>query len=648
MATTSVDGLGSGIKWNDIIDAMVKADRASTAVLERRKAGIQSKVDGVRAFNARLLTMQLDGASLNRPSLFNTRTAASSNESALSASATSSAVPGTYTFDVVSVARSHQMATAGNASSTENLGAGSLSIQVGGGVTTTLNFASGSSSLDNIASAINGANLGMTASVVNSGSGANPFRLIVTSTATGTASSLSVTPTGDLATALGAFATTQAASDAVVRVGSGGSAVPVTQSTNIFKDILPGLTLTAKQDNVSGINITVGSNSGEAKKSITSFVESYNGAVQYLIDNASYDPTTKKAGVLFSEGDIRGRFQSITSTLIAPVKHLPIDLATLGAVGISLDRATGKLLVDESKLDSQLSANLAGVAKIFTNSGTSTDPGIRFAAMNDKTDPSSSFAVDITQVASQARVAGLADLAASTIVDGTNKDLKISVNGREYNVSLTAGTYSRQQLTDHLQAVLNQKITNNADRVKVSLADNRLSLNTLNFGSGSTLQVDSASTANSALQLSTAKVFGADVQGRINGTFVIGSGQILRGAEGTSAEGLALTVTAAAAVSNAAVTASKGLIQLVGERLKGLTDSAQGAFTVKEKTLQESIDKISDSITKSDERLEQRRLRYTRQFQTMERLINQSNSMGNMITSQIKGYENMAKSMSGG
>lgn len=648
MATTSVDGLGSGIKWNDIIDAMVKADRASTAVLEKRKSGIQAKVDGVRAFNARLLTLQLDGAALNRPSLFGSRTATSSNESALGVSATSAAAPGTYTFDVVTVARAHQMATVGNASSTQNLGAGALNIQVGGGVTTTLTFASGSSSLDNVASAINGANLGLSASVVNSGSGANPFRLIVTSNATGTASAVTVTGSGDLGTALGAFSTTQAAADAVVRVGSGGSAVPVTQSTNVFKDILPGITLTAKQDNVSGVSVTVGSNAGEAKKAITAFVESYNAAVQYLIDNASYDATTKTAGVLFSEGDIRSRFQSITSTLIAPVKNLPIDLATLGAVGISLDRTTGKLVADESKLDAQLAANLSGVAKIFTNSGTSSDPGIRFAAMNDKTDPSGPFAVDITQVASQAKVGALADLASSTVVDGTNKDLKISVNGRDYTVALTAGTYTQQQLSDHLQAVLNQKITNNADRVKVSLANNRLSITTLNYGSGSTLQIDAASTANAALQLDTAKVFGADVQGRINGTFVIGSGQILRGAEGTTAEGLALTVTAAAPVSNASVAASKGLIQLVGERLKTLTDNVRGAFTVKELTLQESIDKITSSITKADERLEQRRLRYTRQFQTMERLINQSNSTGNMVSGQIKGFENMAKSMAGG
>ena len=68
-----------------------------------------------------------------------------------------------------------------------------------------------------------------------------------------------------------------------------------------------------------------------------------------------------------------------------------------------------------------------------------------------------------------------------------------------------------------------------------------------------------------------------------------------------------------------------------------------GAFTAKEQGLQASIDKISESITKADARIEQRRARYTRQFQTMERLINQSNSLGNMITGQIKGYENMAK-----
>ncbi len=647
MATASVDGLSSGIKWNDIIDAMVKADRASTAVLERRKAGIQAKVDGVRTFNSKMLNLQLDSSGLNRPSLFNTRTASSSNESALSVSATTAATPGTYTFDVVTVARAHQVATTGVASSTSNLGDGTLNIQLGGGITTTLNFAAGSSSLDNIASAINGASLGVTASVVNEGTGANPFRLIVTSSATGTANAITITPGGNLATGMGTFSTTQAATDARVRVGSGSGAVSVTQSTNVFKDILPGITLTAKQDGVSGVSVTVGSNPGDAKSAIKTFVDTYNGAVQFIADNASYDATSKKAGVLFSESDIRSRFQSITSTLLSPVKNLPIDLATLSSVGITVDRSSGKLVIDEALLDSKMASNPGGVAKIFTNSGTSTDPGIRFAAMNDKTDPTSAFTVDVTQVASQAVTSSTVDVAANVTVDGTNRDLKLTVNGRDYTVALTAGSYTQQQLTDHLQAVLNQKITNNADRIKVSLSSNRISLTSLNYGSGSTIQVDGTSTANALLALDATKKFGADVQGRINGTFVIGSGQILRGADGTAAAGLALTVTAAANLNGASVTASKGLIQLVSERLKGLTDSTKGAFTIKEQGLQASIDKITSSITKADERMEQRKVRYTRQFQTMERLINQSNSLGSMISGQIKGFENMAKGAAG-
>ena len=643
MATTSVDGLGSGIKWNDIIDAMVKADRSSTAVQERRKADFQAKVDGVRTLNTKLLTLQLDASALNRPSLFNARTTSSTNEAALSATATSTASPGTYTFDVVTVARAHQTATSGASSNSANLGAGSMTIQVGGGASTTLNFSAGSSSLDNIATTINGASLGVTASVVNSGNVANPYRLILSSTSTGAASSISVNSSGDLGTALGSFTTTQAAQDAQVRIGSGASGVLVTQSTNLFKDIIPGVSLTAKQDAVSGINVTVGSSTGDAKTAIKSFLESYNNIVQYVRDNASYDATTKKAGVLFSESDIRSRFQTVTTTLISPVKNLPIDLATFGSVGISIDRATGKLTLDETVLDAKLGENPSGVAKIFTNSGVSSDPGIRFAAMTEKTDPSSPFSVSVSQVASQARVGGTADIAASTVITSANQDLKVTVNGRDYAVQLTQGTYTQQQLADHLQAVLSQKTTNNADRVKVTLASGRLSLNTLTYGSNSTIQVDSTSTANGALFLDTGKQFGADVQGKINGTFVIGSGQIMRGIEGTKSEGLALSVTTAALISSASITASKGLIQLAGEKINGLTDNRTGAFTIKENALQTSIDKITESITKADARLEQRKARYTRQFQTMESLISQSNSLGNMISGQIKGFENMAK-----
>ncbi len=634
----SVDGLASGIKFNDIIDALINADRASTAVVEKRKATFQTRLEAVRSFNTKLLSHQLDLAALNRPALFNVRQASSTNAAVLSGTASATAIPGTYQFEVTSVAKAHQLATVAQPDSTTPLGAGTVSLQLGSGGISTIAISAGTSSLGGIAQAINDAAAGVKASVLNDGSG---YRLLLTSSATGTASAITVSGSGALASTFTGLSTLQAASDAQVKIGSGAGALLITQSSNTFTDVLPGVSMTAGA--VGTATMTVGTDTASTITSIKSFVTSYNDLVQFMKDNASYDVSTNKAGPLFSEGDVRNRFNSITQSLLTSVNGRPNGLSSLVSVGISIDRATGRLALDQGVLADKLATDADGVGRIFANGGVSSDSGVRFGLLTDKTQTTSPFTVDVIQPSFQPTVNGTADVDASTVIDGTNRDLSINVNGRDYAVTLASGTYTGAQLATHLQAVLDQKITTVSDKVKVGFTANRLALTGAVYGTAGTVQVAAASTANSVLRLAVNRTYGQDVVGNINGVAATGAGQSLAGIAGTAAEGLRLSITATAAVSGATLTVTKGLAQLAGERVKAMTDGTTGVLVQKQDSISKSIDTLTKSITAADERLALRRIRYQKQFQAMETSIQKSNSLSSYLAGQIKGFENAAK-----
>ena len=647
---TSVSGLSSGIDSASIIDAFIKADRASTAILETRRSTFQTRMDAVRLLNTRLLSHQLDLASLNAPSLYASRQATSSNSSAMTATSSSSATAGTYQFEVVRVAKAKQLATAAQLSATSTLGAGTVNLQIGTGAVTTLTIDAANSSLNGLSQAINAAGVGVSASVLNDGTG---YRLMLTSANTGTTNAVSITGSGGLSslfTAPGtetssgvadpnAMLVLQADVDAQIKLGSG--AFTITQASNTFANVVQGVEL--KAINVGTSTVTVGVDGTNALSAAKKFVASYNDIVQFMTDNASYNAATQKSGPLFSDGTIRNGVNSITQSLLSSAPGGSSSLATLTAVGITINRATGKLTFDETAFQAKVSANPSGVAKVFANSGVSATSGVQFGTMSAKTVTTSPFTISTTQVAKQALVSGAADVAATTVITSGNRDLSLTINGRAYQMALADGSYSGADLAKHLQAVFDQKITTGADRLTVGFDGTRLSLTGQGYGLTSTIQVTGSSTANAALRLNVGLSYGQDVAGTINGVEATGTGQVLTAATATSAEGLRVSITSSSLVTGATLTVSKGIAQLASERVKQMTDGSKGTMASAQSALEGSVTTLTKSIEANDARLTIRRKRYQAQFLAMERSIQSSNSLGQYISGQVKGFENAAK-----
>lgn len=634
-----VDGLASGLPTADLIDAMIEGARGATRLTENKKELYSLRLEAVRSLNTRLLTARLDGAVLKQQSTFTARVASSTNTDVLTADANANAIPGSYALQVVNIASAHQLAAQGQSSNNQVIGSGDIVLQVGNGTQTTLSLTD--ASLNEIASAINDEDLGITASVINDGQ-ANPYRLVLQSDNTGDDYAITVSGTDDFATlmAQGNMDELSEALDAQINFGAGAGAILIESDTNQLTELIPGVELTLVD--AGSVTVNVGTDTSSAQESITTFVDSLNSAIEYFRTNASFDKETNEAGILFSENDIRRSIESLTRSITDPVEGLPSSLNMFSAIGIDVDRTSGLFTIDNDKLSSKLAADPDAVANLFMNRGESSDSSVQFAAMSAATVIDDPFDIDITTAASQAVVASLGDLAASTVITSSNSNLGLIINDTNYFVTLTEGTYTRSELADHLETVINEAVDNKGSEVEVSLDGDALDLRSKNYGSAQNITILSGTT-QSTLNLSTTEAEGVDVAGTIDGVAATGIGQVLQGVEGENSEGLRLLVTANAAVSGVTLDVYEGMGQRLTSVLEGLTDSDSGVVPLKEDSLTDSILDMEEQIDAVNERLEIRRKRLEAQFLQMEKLLSQFQSQENFLQGQIAGFQNLAK-----
>ena len=182
----SIDGLVSGLNTTEIVDSIIKFERRNAVLLEQEQAEKTNIISAYKALQAKFLALNTELAKLTASASWEAASINVSDDSVLRAAATGRVNPGAYDLRVLSLARNHQLASQGFSDRAQNLlGTGSSSIQVGDGSAHVVTVDGGNNSLAGIRDAINDAGAGVTASIINDGSAANPYRLVLTSDNTG-------------------------------------------------------------------------------------------------------------------------------------------------------------------------------------------------------------------------------------------------------------------------------------------------------------------------------------------------------------------------------------------------------------------------------------------------------------------------------
>lgn len=221
------------------------------------------------------------------------------------------------------------------------------------------------SKLQDVAAAINSSGLPLSAGVINDGSPTNPFKLSILSKATGEAGRLVVTS----AVSGLSFSTTTRPQDAVLVFGTDtGPTDPtiIQSSSNVVRDVVPGLTLELLGTSSSPVQVTVTRDTAAITRQAEAFVKAYNETVSKIKEFTAFDPKTFKKGVLFGEVTVKIVERDLARMITQPVATLPSgSLNTFRAVGFEL-QGNGQITFDSSKFESKLNNNFSEVLSLFT------------------------------------------------------------------------------------------------------------------------------------------------------------------------------------------------------------------------------------------------------------------------------------------
>lgn len=662
MASISSVGIGSGVLTSSLIDKLVNAEQAPTTKrLDTKAADINAQLSAFALVQSAVTDLRLPARALADPTAFNSLTASSTN-SAISPTVGSGAKTGSYSVEVSSLAQANSLASAQFAdSNTTTLGTGTLTIK-SGSTSASITIDNSNNTLDGIASAINGqANLGVNASVLNTGSG---YKLVLTATQSGVNNAIDIsvvdgdgtntdtTGLSQLSYTTGAqnLTQTQAAKDAALTVNG----VSITRSSNTISDAINGVTLNLSSTNVgSPATVTVAQDTSSTVKHVQDFVDKYNALQQVIKDNTKFDASgTTKNGILLGDTSTQTVFSQIRNILGSTIKGLETASdRSLSDVGITTDVNTGKLTFNTATFTQQLQAHPQDVAAIFSTQGRTSDPLISYGGSSVNTKPGT-YDINVSQVATRGTLTGSVALGASTTIDANNNNLTVKIDGTtSANLTLTSGTYTPAQLAAELQKQINNDSTLAAagKSVTVSLdASSKLQIISNTYGSSSKAEITAVDT-NSATQLGlsvAAGTTGVDVAGTINGKTATGSGQRLYAATGDASEGITVDVKGGTTGNRGTVT----YIQGIGQQLVDLVSNflgSDGTITAKNTRLNDELKSIATEKTDLQIRMDALRARLQKQFTAADLIVSKFKSTTSFLTSQFAAFAGTTVSSSG-
>lgn len=371
-------GLGGDVNVNKLIDSSKETARLPITRpngLNDQVKMTEAKISTYGQIKSLVATLDDTVSKLTSVTGWNAVTATSSDSAFVTASAVGGTVATSFSVEVQGLAKAQNTTSAGLTPPALPVGAGTLRLEVGGKWSadrSTFDLAAGKSPVDidisatdklsDVASKINGAKAGVTATIVSDASGE---RLLLRSKATGEESGFRMTvktdADGNAADTAGlsrlvAGATTEYGANARAKVNG----IDVTSSSNVFANTVAGVTFTAVKETTAPITVTVAKDSSAVKANLENFVKAYNAVNQALNQITAYDKDTKTAGLL--QGDTTA--VALQNTLRMAIQSVAGGsgnggLRSLSDVGVMVSkgtgvRPTGDLELDTKKLETAL------------------------------------------------------------------------------------------------------------------------------------------------------------------------------------------------------------------------------------------------------------------------------------------------------
>ena len=376
MVTTSkASSNGGTLDVQSLVSQLMAIERQPIDKLNTKVTSYQSKISSFGTLKG--LASGFQTAVQGLKTSLSGFSATASDTSVFSASAASTAAAGSYSVNVTTLAKANKLAAAGQLSDTAPIGAGVSTVRFTVGTTDTDIAIAAGATLQDIRTAINAANVGVTATIVNAGGG-TPYRLALSSNSTGLSNAinkitvltggdadinnlLAYNPTENAPAPAPVvpMAQTVAAANADFTING----IQIIKSSNTITDAIDGVTLTLSKE-ATPATLTVARDTSAIRTAAAGFVDAYNALTSQLKSRSAYGNATTAAPVLAGDGTVRIMLDQLRGIFLTGASGG--TLTTLSQVGFST-QADGTLKLDSSKLTTAMSNDFADVTNLLSS-----------------------------------------------------------------------------------------------------------------------------------------------------------------------------------------------------------------------------------------------------------------------------------------
>ena len=366
MATITSLGVGSGLDLSGLLTQLQAAERQKLTPLTQQQSAQQTKISAYGRLQSAMERLQESISSLNDPSTFRKQTSSVTGEGVI-ATAGETANAGRYDINVTQLAKGGSVAS-NSVAIDQVLTTATTSLTIDFGATYTdgvfdpnaaplnsysLNIAA-DSTLEDVRDQINAdADAGVTASIVNDGTG---YRLALSSKETG--KEASVVGFSGLAQLTMDDATLRPGQDAELEVNG----IAITGTTNRIEEAIQWVTLDISAVSENPVSLVIERDEASLKETINEFVSTYNEVRSTIDRMTAFNGEGETSGELLGDRTVRTVEDRIRRDITDSLGNG--DLNRLAQIGIDIDER-GRLQVDETKLDEAVATNPEGLMAFF-------------------------------------------------------------------------------------------------------------------------------------------------------------------------------------------------------------------------------------------------------------------------------------------
>ena len=359
--TPGSNGLGQGIDVNATVSSILDGERGQETIWQQQQKTMATQQADLVQINSEISAFQQAFQALNDATgALSSKSVTSSQSGIVSASADPTATAGNHVVVVQSLASTASYYTDAVASASTALAQGSFTVQVGSGAVNTVTIDSKNNTLTGLASAINAANIGVTASVVNDASGA---RLALVSQTSGAAGAITI---GSNSTGLN-FNQANAGANASLTVDG----VPISSASNSVTGVIPGVTLNLNSASPgTQVAVSVSANTQDIQTALGNFVSKYNAIANQINTEFAYNAASGTAGNLSGDSGLRQiQEQLLGDSAASTTGNGAVN--SLADLGVTMNN-DGTLTLDNGKLNDALTNHYADVQNFFQSTATGT------------------------------------------------------------------------------------------------------------------------------------------------------------------------------------------------------------------------------------------------------------------------------------